>query len=45
MAEREIIIEQKGDPKVLLKDSEANKFFTEEGAPESTMDEDIELKK
>jgi hypothetical protein len=45
MAERNIIIEQKGPPKALIKDSDANKSFSEEESLESTMCEDIELKK
>lgn len=45
MADREIIIEQKGSPKALIKDSDGNKSFSEEESLESTMCEDIELKK
>jgi len=45
MTERDIIIEQKGAAKGLLKDYEANNSFTEEESLESTMDEGIELKK
>lgn len=45
MAEREIIIEQKGAAKALIKDSEVSKSFNEEESFESTMEEDIELKK
>lgn len=45
MAEREIMIEQKGVAKGLLKNFEANNSFTQEESLKSAMDEDIELKK
>jgi hypothetical protein len=45
MSDREIIIEQKGAAKGLLKDTIVNKSFTEKESLESTMDEDFELKK
>lgn len=45
MTDREIIIEQKGAAKGLLKDTTFNKSFSEEESLESTMDEDLELNK